>query len=206
MVEVHPPHGQSAVTGFSFRSDRLALDFAATLMFRAPGATPVELLGSPARLARWAVESGLLKERPAPSSGELVEAIELREAIYRIASARLADARVDDADVSLLNERATRPPLVPTLGSDGTLVRSGTVAQVVATVACDAIELFGGPDAERLRRCGRSGCTRLFVDRTRGQSRMWCGMRQCGNRVNAAAYRRRRAAEHEWATDKGSNR
>jgi CGNR zinc finger len=29
------------------------------------------------------------------------------------------------------------------------------------------------------------------IRRSRGQNRSWCGMRECGNRVNAAAYRKR---------------
>jgi predicted RNA-binding Zn ribbon-like protein len=61
----------------------------------------------------------------------------------------------------------------------------------LASIARDAIELFGGPDLTRLRSCGRAGCTRLFVDDSRGANRVWCGMRECGNKVNAAAYRRR---------------
>ncbi len=187
--------GQSTDGGFAFRSDRLALDFAATRMFRAAGAGAVELLGAPDTLARWAVASGLVRTPPPSSRRHLDEAIELREAIYRIASSRLAGAAPALDDVGVLNQHGSRLPLTRELGSDGIVIRKGTTSQVLATIACDAIELFGGPDGERLRRCGREGCTRMFFDRTRGRTRMWCGMRECGNRVNAAAYRRRHAGD-----------
>ncbi|MGI5425384.1 CGNR zinc finger domain-containing protein [Streptomyces sp. CA-179760] len=44
----------------------------------------------------------------------------------------------------------------------------------------------------RLKECGRPGCTRVYLDRSRGGRRAWCGMEECGNRVKAAAYRARR--------------
>ncbi|MGS2586154.1 CGNR zinc finger domain-containing protein [Streptomyces hebeiensis] len=40
--------------------------------------------------------------------------------------------------------------------------------------------------------CGRTVCTRICLDRSRGARRTWCGMDECGNRVKAAAYRARR--------------
>lgn len=184
---------QAAGDGFAFRSDRLALDFAATLMFRSSPA-PVESLGSAEKLARWAVASGLLSVPAQATPGVLGEALELRKAIYEVASARIAGRAAEAGDVAVLNRHGSRAPLAVALDASGGLSRSGTLSQVLATLARDAIELFGGGGADRLRRCERSGCTRLFVDRTRGRTRIWCGMRECGNRVNAAAYRRRRAA------------
>jgi predicted RNA-binding Zn ribbon-like protein len=194
MVGTNRPRGQSASDGFTFRSDRLALDFAATRMFRGEGASAVELLDAPDKVARWSVASGLLPVAPPSSSTDLRSAVGLREAVYRIAATHLWDDDPHGEDVEVLNRWGSRPPLAVALGSGATLVRSGTMHQVLATVARDAVELLGGEDADRLRQCGRPGCTRLFVDRTRGRTRMWCGMRECGNRVNAAAYRRRRAA------------
>ncbi|WP_228122622.1 CGNR zinc finger domain-containing protein [Saccharothrix syringae] len=59
----------------------------------------------------------------------------------------------------------------------------------------------GGPGRDRTAgvgrpgaraECGRAECTPLFVDDSRGEPRRWCGMVECGNRVKAAEYRRRR--------------
>jgi predicted RNA-binding Zn ribbon-like protein len=176
--------------GFSFRSDRLALDFAATLMFRG-SEHPRELLDSPGRLTAWALASGVVSAAAPCEAGVLSEAASLREAIYRSAVARIAGQPARSGDIAVLNKHGMNAPVTATLGPDGTISRSGTMPAVLATIARDAIELLGGPDSARLRQCARSGCTRMFIDRSRGQSRSWCGMRECGNRVNAAAYRRR---------------
>lgn len=176
--------------GFSFRSGRLALDFAATLMFRG-SERPRELLDSPGRLAGWALASGVVSSA-APCEAEVLrEATRLREAIYRTAVARIAGHAAMPGDVAVLNHYGATAPIVVALGEGGMIARSGTMPAVLATIARDAIELLGSPDATHLRQCGRSGCTRMFVDLSRGQNRTWCGMRECGNRVNAAAYRRR---------------
>ncbi len=175
---------------FSFRSDRLALDFAATLMFRGSG-QPRELLDAPARLAGWAFASGVVSAAAPCEARALREATRLREAIYRTAVARIAGRPASPGDILVLNQHGANAPVTVGLGPDGTIIRSGALPAILATIARDAIELIGGPDAARLRQCGRSGCTRMFIDRSRGQNRTWCGMRECGNRVNAAAYRRR---------------
>jgi predicted RNA-binding Zn ribbon-like protein len=178
-------------TAFSFRSDRLSLDFAATLMFRQRD-RPRELLGEPADLARWAREAGVVSQHPAGGPGDLEDARHLREAIYRSALGHLAGEPVPSADRRLLNRFAAGPSVAVSLTPEGIVTRSGTLAAALGAVARDAVELLGGPEGARLRQCGRDGCTRLFVDRSRGANRSWCGMRECGNRVNAAAYRRRR--------------
>ena len=176
---------------FSFRSERLALDFAATLMFRG-SSRPRELLDSPGRLTAWALAGGVVSAAAACEARVLSEAATLREAIYRSAVACVACQPARPCDITVLNQHGMTAPVAVTLGPDGTITRPGTMPAILATIARDAIELLGGPDATRLRQCARSGCTRMFIDRSRGQSRAWCGMRECGNRVNAAAYRRRR--------------
>jgi len=180
---------------FSFRSKRIALDFAATLMFRVSNGPPTELLDSADRLAEWVREADVLSAPPLVRADELPAALSLREAIYRTATARIAGTGGAPDDIALLNRFARRSPPTLTLTADRAIIRAGSIESVLAALARDAVELLGGPDASRLRQCARHGCTRMFVDRSRGQNRTWCGMRQCGNRVNAAAYRRRRRTE-----------
>jgi predicted RNA-binding Zn ribbon-like protein len=185
----------AGVSPFSFRSDRIALDFAATRMFRG-SARERELLTTTRALSEWAHACGLLSGVPdADSAADVLDqAIAIREAIYAAATAVARGAEPPRAHVATLNRHAGRPPVTVTLARDGTLRRSGSLAQVLASIARDAVELLGGEDSSRVRQCARAGCTRLFLDRTRGQTRVWCGMSACGNRVNAAAYRRRRGA------------
>ncbi len=179
---------------FSFRSERLALDFAATLMYRDRPDSPVELLDSTARLEQWVQQAGVLSVSASASAVDLEAAITLREAIYRSSTARIAGSRIAAADVALLNGSGETPPPEIALAPDGTVERRGSIRAAISAITRDAIELLGGADATRLRQCGRDGCTRMFIDRSRGQNRTWCGMAQCGNRVNAAAYRRRHRA------------
>jgi predicted RNA-binding Zn ribbon-like protein len=174
---------------FTFRSDRLSLDFVATLMFR--GARSSELLAGPGALGRWARAAGLA-ELDGPE--DLAAAVALREAIYRLSLARIAHEQLSPQDITTINSAAAGAPLSPALTRDGALERRGSALQLLSTLARDAIELLGSGDGERLRQCSREGCTRLYLDRSRGATRIWCGMRECGNRVNAAAYRRRRSA------------
>lgn len=114
---------------------------------------------------------------------------------HRTATAGIAGTSGAPDDIALLNRFARRSPPTLTLKADGAIIRTGSIDSVLAALARDAVELLGGSEASRLRQCARDGCTRMFIDRSRGQNRAWCGMRQCGNRVNAAAYRKRRRTE-----------
>src|SRR5918996_1636493 len=67
-------------------------------------------------------------------------------------------------DRALLNRWAAEPPPAPQLGPSGlTWTRSG-VRSMLAAVARDGVELFGGPLAQRIRECAGEGCALLFVD------------------------------------------
>ncbi len=68
-----------------------------------------------------------------------------------------------------------------------------TGARLLSTVARDAIDLFTGPYADRVRECGADDCRLLFVDTSRPGRRRWCAMEHCGNREKARAHRARRA-------------
>jgi predicted RNA-binding Zn ribbon-like protein len=177
---------------FSFRSQRLSCDFAATLMFRDAGQPAYELLGSPGQLSLWIQQAGILMAAPTVHASDLDQAVMLREAIYRHAVAVVTGAPGRVADRRLINFHARAVPPSTTLATNGSVTRTGTLPSALSAIARDAVDLLGGPSRARLRQCHRDGCTRLFVDRSHGANRAWCGMQQCGNRVNAAAYRRRR--------------
>jgi predicted RNA-binding Zn ribbon-like protein len=70
--------------------------------------------------------------------------------------------------------------------------RTGNLDAVLAVLARDCLELHDSDDRRVLRWCADEHCTRAFIDRSRGARRRWCGMRGCGDRAKAAAYRRRR--------------
>jgi predicted RNA-binding Zn ribbon-like protein len=177
---------------FHFHADRPVLDFLATLAER--GTTDEEKLGAPADLAAWTVEAGLTTRPLAVSAAQLTAARALREAMYRVLCARIDGAAPRRADRDRINAAARPAPPTPRLTPAGELVRTGDVDAVLSLLARDCLGLLGGADGALLRRCDDARCTRLFLDRSRGHRRRWCGMQGCGDRAKAAAYRRRRRA------------
>jgi predicted RNA-binding Zn ribbon-like protein len=81
--------------------------------------------------------------------------------------------------------------VTPQLTLTGRLAEA-TPEQALATVARQAVELLSGPDVPLLKECGNPECTRVYIDRSRGMRRQWCGMESCGNKIKAAAYRARK--------------
>ena len=177
---------------FVYVSGRRCLDFAGTMKHRTSDRE--ELLTDPRLLSEWAVQAGLLDAGIDVDDGELAAAIELREAIYRTVKARLEHRRPQVADVELLNELATQPQLTPRLLRTGATRREGTASQLLATLAADLLDLIAGGDIENVKGCGHPGCTRLYVDSSRGKNRNWCGMGTCGNRAKVQAFRARQRA------------
>lgn len=68
-----------------------------------------------------------------------------------------------------------------------------TGTALLSTVARDAVELFTGPYADRIRECGSDLCKLLFVDTSRPGRRRWCAMEHCGNLHKVRAHRARHA-------------
>lgn len=56
----------------------------------------------------------------------------------------------------------------------------------------DAIgDLLTAEDFTLIRRCDGTGCSLVFLDRTKNHARRWCSIAWCGNRAKAAAHRAR---------------
>ena len=130
---------------------------------------------------------------------DLVAGKRLREAIYRLAAGgadhRLAVREAGAADDrSLVNRVAAGPPTSVLLNDAGRVEHAGDLAAALSTVAREAVQLLGGPRAVQIKECGREVCTRLYVDTSRGSSRRWCDMHECGNRAKAAGFRARQRA------------
>jgi predicted RNA-binding Zn ribbon-like protein len=153
-----------------------------------------ERLTEPAVLSEWAVEAGLVDAGIDVTDDDLVTAIEVREAIYRTATARLDDREPKPADVELLNEQASQPQLTPRLLPNGTTSREGTAAQLLASLAADLLDLLAGPEIGNVKRCAHPNCSLLYVDSSRAKNRHWCGMATCGNKVKVQAFRARQRA------------
>ncbi|MFE1753746.1 CGNR zinc finger domain-containing protein [Streptomyces anandii] len=166
-----------------------ALDLAATL--RARHTLRIETLGTPDRVDAWYLESAVVDAIVPCEPEDADEARAVREAVHRLVTARRLGADHDAGALELLNATARGPAAVPQLTAEGRWTEA-TPREALAAVARQAVELLSGPDAPLLKECGAPGCTRVYIDRSRGMRRRWCGMDPCGNRVKAAAYRGRR--------------
>ncbi|MDD7939780.1 CGNR zinc finger domain-containing protein [Actinomycetospora lutea] len=174
---------------FALVSGNLALDLAGTLRWRRTA--PEEVLVDPDTLRSWLVASGAAPGPVDVDAAALTRALALREAAYRLARDRLEGRAFDPDALDVVNAAAAGPAMAIALTPDG-LVRRGGVDAALGDVARSLITLLGDPAAPPLKECGRDACTRLYLDRSRGARRTWCGMDECGNRVKAAAYRARR--------------
>jgi predicted RNA-binding Zn ribbon-like protein len=175
-----------------FVSGDPALDFIGTLKWRR-SPEPDELLVDPSALDAWFVGSGIVTSPPGSSAEDLDAARALRESVYGLVAAALHGRPARADDVAAVNRAAAGPPAATVL-VDGRRAASGTAAQALSSIARAAIEVVASADPAELKECGRPACTRVYLDRSRGHRRAWCGMEECGNRVKAAAYRERRRA------------
>lgn len=176
---------------FDFIADHPVLDFVATVSERRT--RYADRLSAPADLDEWVRGSGLLAGLPPVTATGFARAVELREAAFALISAAIDGTAMDPGALAVVNAAAAAAPPTVALDADLALTRSGDLDAVLAVLARDCAELLGGPDRALLHWCADSTCTRPFVDRSRGARRRWCGMRGCGDRAKAAAYRRRRS-------------
>jgi predicted RNA-binding Zn ribbon-like protein len=181
-----------------FDSGSLALDFAFTgAMVSAPDAadSPSEQLREPDDLNTWLSErfpgiDARCGER------ELTDARMLRAGVARLAVATAsAEARSGD-DIDIVNLFAATPDIPPVLA--GGARQAGrtrpTATQALATIARDAVRLFGPDAGGRIRVCSAPDCAYIYLDTSRAGTRRWCSMQRCGNRAKVRAHRARARA------------
>lgn len=176
--------------GFRFRGGSNVLDLAATRQARL-SAAPRELLATPADLGRWLTSAGLTSSTPEVSDTDLLTARALREAIFTLAGGRTG--RAANVARKTLNEIAAGPAAVPQLKRDGRITLTGEAGALLATLAREAVRLFGSEAAQLIRQCEAPTCTLYFLDTSRRGDRRWCSMLACGNRAKVAEFRRRHA-------------
>ena len=192
----------SYVGGAPVFGDAPALDLANT--HHAVRGRPREGLGSAADLAAWArvvaprlpvVDAAALADLRVDDR-DVARFVDLRAAVRAVAEDLTGGCPPTAAAVAVINVAAGRAPasLVLIVADGGVITRrwrsaAPPVEQILAGLAGDAIDLFAGERADRLRACQAPGCPLFFLkDHPR---REWCSP-SCGNRVRAArAYRKR---------------
>jgi predicted RNA-binding Zn ribbon-like protein len=163
--------------------------------------------GGEGALARWEIVNDsddlgrllgvILGLPPLPANEANLAAMRtLRAALTRV-SYDIAEGRIPipidpphPDDIATVNAAAAAPPLVPALRPDGgsTFV-APTATAALSSIARDAVDLFGGPLARRIRVCTAENCGLLLLDTSRAGQRRWCSMELCGNRAKIRTYR-----------------
>jgi predicted RNA-binding Zn ribbon-like protein len=153
-----------------------------------------ELLSSPARLAAVLGELGLLEGGARATRAHLVRAHTLREAVRSLALANNGGTSAPALEARLVVRIDRRAAVLAPSRRDV----DGALAELVGIVYT-AIAEGTWP---RLKACRREVCGRLFYDRSRNRSAVWCRMAVCGNRTKTKAYRSRRGAARPARSDR----
>jgi predicted RNA-binding Zn ribbon-like protein len=197
---------------FHLTAGALCLDFANTMSWRR-SAAPIERLAEYADLASWARQVGLISPEeegsliaeaasdPRGSRRMLGRARALREAMFATFAA-LSEGRMPKREMTSLQSWVQQAIADSELVRDAGRYRwvpaaiGDRMQHVLSMVACSAGDLLTSLEADRIGQCSGPDCRWLWVDRTRNQSRRWCDMAVCGNRVKARRhYQRTRLAK-----------
>jgi predicted RNA-binding Zn ribbon-like protein len=199
---------QQQQSPFVFIGNHRALDFVNTEV--AAEGELRDLLGGVDDLVNWLEQAGELDHASAGEAlrkwggkrsgeGAVKEARRLRGALRHLADAAAAGRPVPRTTLQRTNELlargATVTTIVPAAGPgfvSRQAIRLRDPVDLLVPVAEAAADLICHADLGRIRRCAHPSCVLYFLDGTKNGTRRWCDMRTCGNRVNAAAYYRRR--------------
>lgn len=197
---------------FDLIAGAVCLDFANTVG-GLRGADAREYLHNYHDLAAWSQQAriiardeadrllGMAARRRAEAEVVFARAIALREAIYRIFTAIIADREPARADIAILNAELARATVRREVRWSANVFISAWVHDETALdamlwhIARSAADLLMSASARLVRQCSGDTCGWLFVDTTRNGSRRWCAMRGCGNRAKVRRHRTRQRME-----------
>jgi predicted RNA-binding Zn ribbon-like protein len=183
---------------FKFRSNALCLNFVASMA--GPLARPhgVERWTEPALLEEWLDLAGFPQVSDPITTHQLAAALDLREAIFRLATLETRGHRPSTADINLINHwnHQHRPVVQLDLTARDTVPGPALMPfdSMMAVIAADATSVFTGKNRHRIKECASEKCPILFVDQSRAGNRRWCSERPCGFQASSRAYRERTAA------------
>lgn len=190
-----------------FVGEHAALDFLNSRA--APWGSTIEWIASGADLVAWLEQARLLPPAVARAMAErsgreldrvAEDARGLREwfrGFVRAHAGRPLDPKVT-GELRSLNRLLARDEGYRQLepGPRWRRERRWRTADTLLQPLADAMgDLVCEADFRLVRRCEGPECTIWFLDTSKGHRRRWCSMAVCGNRVKAAAHRRRAAGK-----------
>src|SRR5258708_2480291 len=151
-----------------------------------------DAVGTPAAMAAWLVDHGLIDGATEVGPPELERLLRLREALRAVLLAHAGEADDDEAN-ALLDAEGASAPLRVRLDAGGVTLGPACrgVDGAVATLLASIVRAAGDGNWTRLKACRKHSCRWAYYDFSRNGSRNWCTMRTCGNRTKARRYRER---------------
>ncbi|MFI8185312.1 CGNR zinc finger domain-containing protein [Actinacidiphila glaucinigra] len=190
-VTAYTPNG----TPYLFDAGALCLEF---LTSGGPGELRrYDVLHTPEDLARWFSLSRLQldPEKVRVSDAELQEALDLRTALWGMGRHAARGQALAHDQVQCVNNAAEHLPLTLKIhGSAAAWRYPASGSEALSTIARDAVDLFTGELADRIRECEAPECFLIFVDTSRPGLRRWCAKDSCGNRHKMRKLRARNAS------------
>ena len=152
-------------------------------------------LRSPADLASWLSERGLLEGGARLTAPLFQEALQFRASI-RDYLACDTEQRHRNADVTHRLNDALAPFVMVVRLPAGKFAMTLQTARRDALAGLSAVvaQLYDGAangTLSRLKMCASDECRRVFYDRSKPGTRRWCQTALCGNRMKTRAYRER---------------
>ena len=187
----------------------LCLDFVNSVEDRL-AQVQADMLNSYADLLTWGEHAGLISkamrqrllrlaaQRPEQARAVFAQAIEFREALYRILATRLRNKPTKALDLALLNSALARARPHERIEPRGSTygwtwqADDQELDQVVWPIVRSAADLLLSEQLSQVGTCLNQTCGWLFLDTSRNHSRRWCDMSDCGNRAKARRYYRRK--------------
>lgn len=185
----------------------LCLDFTHTLLDR-NNSDRNELLRSYSDLLAWGSYTSILKEEeaqqllriaeqhPQVASTILNNAVNLREAIYRIFYNIAEDSTPPRDDMALLNttlaQALSHACIVPSGDRFSWEWSANSDAEKLERISWlvvrSAADLLTSDKLHGVRACSAEDCRWLFLDISKNHSRRWCDMETCGNQAKARRH------------------
>ncbi len=184
---------------------RLCLDFVNTLDWRGTD-NPQEFLNTYNDLILWCRHAGICTHQESeqlcqiagrsPNDAKMVlnRTLKLREAIYRLFSAKIGKKNPANADLIVFNKnlvRSMRESKITKIKDGYTWDINGNKMNlnwILNPIIRSTADVLVSNDLNKVKACADLACGWLFMDVSRNQSRRWCDMKDCGNRAKASRF------------------
>ncbi len=185
----------------------LCLDFLNTELVE--GGRPVELLSNFSDLAEWLFETEVVDAQGkreitrkwhdhAARASALEQAREFRVALRRIVEKTVQAKPVGKSGIDEINRILRKHSEYYYLQREEHEYRMRShllfdqPVQLLSPVAKSAADLLVNANSSLIKECGNPDCPLYYYDTSKNQTRRWCSMKLCGNRMKAANHYKRK--------------